>query len=285
MASNGKPLLHADANTERKSMLRTRWFRVLLLAVLTLALVATGILLTLMYHMPSQNGAGDNQPAGPAKPPVKNNLAKSATSRIDPSLRSVSNQLFRVAYSSHAQREEAELVLRVLTDAHAAMVRRLARADIELHPGVITDVLIHDSTGDFTAATGAAWWSAAVTNEHGIELQPVDVLRARGVLESTLRHEYTHVVVDTLGHGTARPWLSEGLAIYVAGEGKLLGAHEAGPVPLRADVETRMQHPPNDQDAARALHIDTFLLTLKLVRTLGEVQVWKDVAAGIEPGT
>jgi hypothetical protein len=57
-----------------------------------------------------------------------------------------------------------------------------------------------------------------------VDLLPVAVLRQRGVLESTVRHEVAHVVVDPSVAG--RPvWVREGLALYFSSAGG------AAPVP------------------------------------------------------
>jgi hypothetical protein len=54
-----------------------------------------------------------------------------------------------------------------------------------------------------------------VNNE--LHLLPLAVLRDRGVLERTIRHELVHVMADSaLGNRPA--WVREGAAIYFAGE-------------------------------------------------------------------
>ena len=54
-----------------------------------------------------------------------------------------------------------------------------------------------------------------------IELQPAGILKRRGALITTLRHELAHVVIDAVSHNRAPRWLEEGFAIYLAGEGSL----------------------------------------------------------------
>jgi len=41
-------------------------------------------------------------------------------------------------------------------------------------------------------------------------------------VETTLQRELVHVVIHTLGGRKTPPWLAEGIALYVAGEGKLI---------------------------------------------------------------
>jgi len=72
-------------------------------------------------------------------------------------------------------------------------------------------------------------WAAAATHKNHIELQPVSLLKQRGILETTLRHELVHVVVEAVGGKQTPRWLAERLALYIAGEGKLLERYAKGP--------------------------------------------------------
>jgi hypothetical protein len=80
------------------------------------------------------------------------------------------------------------------------------------------DAVVFGETGDFTAETGLPFWSASVMIDGKIYLQPVRVLRERGVLESTIAHEVCLALLYE-GYGTSLPrWLSEGLAVYLCDE-------------------------------------------------------------------
>jgi hypothetical protein len=80
------------------------------------------------------------------------------------------------------------------------------------------DVVIFAETGDFTAETGLAVWSASAAIDGAIYMQPVGVLSARGVLETAIRHEVCLVFLFRR-FGTGMPaWLAEGLAVYHSGE-------------------------------------------------------------------
>jgi stage II sporulation protein D len=94
---------------------------------------------------------------------------------------------------------------------------RRARTDVARLAGVgepagVT-ITVHPTVESFGRATGQPWWVAASTVGREIDLLPVSVLRRRGALESTLRHEIAHVVVDSALAG--KPvWVREGAAIY-----------------------------------------------------------------------
>ena len=83
--------------------------------------------------------------------------------------------------------------------------------------------LVRDD-GEFVGATGRPAWVAAVTEGRRISLQPLSVLRRRGLLTTTPRHEFVHVALEALGAGRAPLWLAEGLAAHVAGEGPSLSS-------------------------------------------------------------
>jgi len=42
--------------------------------------------------------------------------------------------------------------------------------------------------------------------------KPMAILKSRGVLDTTLRHELVHTLIDKLSHGRAPRWLAEGMA-------------------------------------------------------------------------
>jgi hypothetical protein len=101
--------------------------------------------------------------------------------------------------------------------AYEAMVKVLGRID-----GRPIDVLIFAETGDFTAETGLPVWSASAMIDGAIYMQPVAVLSARGVLDTTIRHEVCLVILARrYGYGMPA-WLAEGLAVYHSGEIEIL---------------------------------------------------------------
>ena len=78
-------------------------------------------------------------------------------------------------------------------------------------------IVFHPSAASFQRETGESWWSAARTRDARIDLQPPTVLRDRGTLETTLRHELAHLITAPVVAG--RPeWIKEGVAMHFAGE-------------------------------------------------------------------
>src|SRR5262249_32203909 len=155
----------------------------------------------------------------------------------------LSSEHFRATYPAKTDRRLIENMLRAFESARADLLRRLETASLRLaEPGPF-EVVVHSTTADFIAATGQGGWAAGATRRRRIELQPLDLLRRRGVLNATLRHEMTHAVIEALGGGRAPRWMAEGLAIYVAGEAASLQRIENKSRLSRDDLERKLMRP------------------------------------------
>jgi hypothetical protein len=119
---------------------------------------------------------------------------------------------------------------------NAAAVFEAAYGTMEQALGTIDtrpiDVVIFVETGDFTSETGLAVWSASATIDGAIYMQPVPVLTARGVLDTTIRHEVCLVFLLRRCGADMPAWLAEGLAVYHAGEIEVLRRGLPGTPPL-----------------------------------------------------
>ena len=167
------------------------------------------------------------------------------------------------------------MALRTLEATRSDVLQRLAAASLS-PPASKLDVIIHETPGDFVGATGQPSWAAAVTRGRRIELQPLEVLRRRGVLTTTLRHEYVHAVIEALGRGRAPRWLAEGLAAYVAGEGAMLERFATQTKLTTGELERRLAHPSSRQEM-RALYAAAYREVRTLIRQEGEANVWRRV--------
>jgi stage II sporulation protein D len=67
-------------------------------------------------------------------------------------------------------------------------------------------------------ATGAPGWMAATTRGRAVRLQPLGLLRSRGLLRSTVLHEMLHVAVDANASAQLPEWFIEGLVLSLAQE-------------------------------------------------------------------
>ena len=77
-------------------------------------------------------------------------------------------------------------------------------------------IKVFPSIDIYRDSTGEPGWVAASTRGMMIRLQPVRTLQDRGVLESTLRHEFLHMVIESQARSDTPLWLSEGLVIYLS---------------------------------------------------------------------
>src|SRR5262249_51337675 len=69
---------------------------------------------------------------------------------------------------------------------------------------------------EYRNTTGQPGWIAAYTRGHVISLQPLAGLKQRSILESTLRHELIHVLVESRARAGTPLWFREGLVLYLA---------------------------------------------------------------------
>jgi len=65
-------------------------------------------------------------------------------------------------------------------------------------------------------ATGQPGWAAATTRGQTVRLQPIGQLRKRSILESTLRHEFFHLLIEPRARANTPLWFREGLVLYLS---------------------------------------------------------------------
>lgn len=190
----------------------------------------------------------------------------------------LSSEHFRVTYPANVDRRDADQVLNTLETARADFLRR---ASAVLGPVNIPllEIRLNESTGDFTARTGQPWWAAAATKGNRIELQPAGLLKRRGLLTNTLRHELAHTVIDTVSRNRAPRWLGEGFALYLAGEGRTISRYLTRSAHSTEELEKRLTRP-GSQEAMRSLYAEAYTKVAELIRNNGEASVWKKLAGG-----
>lgn len=171
---------------------------------------------------------------------------------------------------------EVERMLELLESTRNGLMQRLSAAGVEANVPPI-EIFINKTTGDFVGRTGMPAWAAAATRNSRIELQPVSVLKQRGILETTLRHELVHVVVDSIGGKQTPRWLAEGLALYVAGEGRLLERYAKGPTPPPNQLEQQLATA-KTAEQMKAAYAAAYRTVQNLIRAEGENKLWQRLA-------
>src|SRR5688572_20772182 len=187
--------------------------------------------------------------------------------------RSLRSEHFKITFPRNLDTNEATALLNLLESTRTQILRR-AGGNASLP---VLDVVVNKTTGDFTGRTGLPPWAAAATKNSRIELQPLALLKQRRILETTLRHELVHVIIDSMGGGQTPRWLTEGLALYVAGEGPMLPqSRETKPVPLET-IDQKLASAKTSAEM-QAAYAAAFKVVSELVRREGENKVWKRVA-------
>jgi stage II sporulation protein D (peptidoglycan lytic transglycosylase) len=201
--------------------------------------------------------------------------------RTNAPLRTLRSEYFRVSYPSTLSQQEADALLHLLESTQASLLARVAAAGLNVRAPTY-EIIVNKTTGDFVGRTGQPSWAAAATKGTRIELQPLATLKRRGILETTLRHELVHTLVDILGRGKAAHWLAEGLALHIAGEGGLVARYEPKPSLTTAEIEKRLTDDTLNQSAndMRATYAAAYREVKRLIDREGEANVWRRVARG-----
>ena len=183
---------------------------------------------------------------------------------------------FTVSSVEKLDQKEAQQLLGALETNRGALARKLAAAGVEFKfPDV--EIFINKTTGDFVGRTGMPPWTAAATRNNHIELQPLALLKQRGILETTLRHELVHVVIDAVGRNQTPRWLAEGIALHLAGEGKLLAQRGNAPAMSPKDLEHKLANAKTAAELKDA-YAAAYRTVRELIRVEGENKLWKRVA-------
>jgi stage II sporulation protein D len=136
------------------------------------------------------------------------------------------------------------------------------------------EIRLYPDLDSFRNVTGEPGWVAARTDGRRIHLQPVEVLRSHGALESTVRHEMLHVVVESQAAAGLPVWFREGLVEYLAGAGK----HASGAESDQTDREMRQRGSPAE---ARRAYEQAADRVAGLVARYGETVVAGWVRSGL----
>jgi stage II sporulation protein D len=109
---------------------------------------------------------------------------------------------------------------------------------------------VYATVAAFRDATGEPGWIAASTRGRTIRMQPIDVLRDAGTLESTLRHELLHMLVEEHAQAGTPLWFREGLVLYLA-EPNANPRSSVPPTNTHA-LEKALRSPANEQEMRQA---------------------------------
>jgi stage II sporulation protein D len=109
---------------------------------------------------------------------------------------------------------------------------------------------VYGTIAEFRNSTGEPGWVAASTRGRTIQLQPPDLLRDAGTLDSTLHHELMHMLIESYARPGTPQWFREGLVLYLTSS-KAAGTASGHATDL-AMLENSLRAPQSEQDLRRA---------------------------------
>ena len=190
--------------------------------------------------------------------------------------RNLASEHFIANFPASAKKQQVTTALRILESARSEMQARLAAASLAWALPKRVELYVHESTGNFSGVTGQPAWVAATILDHRIQLQPVEVLIRRRILEKTLRHEYAHLVIGELSKSRAPRWLAEGLAIHFAGEALQIPLADRGKDLSIEQIESGLKRLRSPAEM-RNLYAEAHKKVSALIEKEGEAAVWRRV--------
>jgi stage II sporulation protein D len=162
-----------------------------------------------------------------------------------------------------------------LTDLERARAEATQRSGLNM-PQPIT-VRAFASTPAFRNATGAPGWVAAFTEGDWIGTQPLRTLAGRRLLDSTMRHEFLHALVEQQAGPTAPLWLREGLVeLWAEPDAKISAV-----LPLKIDaLDAMLAHAATEADSTAAHRAAAFYAS-RLVTRYGRERVLEWLRSGV----
>jgi stage II sporulation protein D len=124
-------------------------------------------------------------------------------------------------------------------------------------------VKVYPTVAIYRDATGAPGWVAASSLGNVIRLQPVSTLQRTNALDSTLRHEFLHLLIESRAGPGAKLWLREGLAIYLS------NPDSARPAKVDVVALERRLHSLRSEEEMRAAYRDCASAVADAVATNG----------------
>ena len=139
---------------------------------------------------------------------------------------------------------------------------------------------VYATVAAFRNATGEPGWVAASTRGRTIQLQPPDVLRQAGTLESTIHHELLHMLIESYTHPGTPLWFREGLVLYLAGPKPQTSAFAS--FDNVAALEKALRAPASEEQL-RAAYAEAQSRVAQLARQHGNQALLDWVQSGIPP--
>ncbi|MGB9465174.1 MAG: SpoIID/LytB domain-containing protein [Candidatus Acidiferrum sp.] len=125
--------------------------------------------------------------------------------------------------------------------------------------------------------TGQPGWVAAATRGKTIRLQPLAELKKRSIVESTLRHELFHVLVDAKAKASTPLWFREGVVLFLSNP----NAAGAATVAMTDEQIEAVLRQPRNRDEVQKAYAGAQSRVAGLVATYGKETVLGWLGSGI----
>jgi hypothetical protein len=127
------------------------------------------------------------------------------------------------------------------------------------------------TVAEFIHATGQPGWAAAASDGQSIDLQPLELLARKGILNQTARHELTHLVVHRLSAKGIPRWFEEGWVLYLTAE-RIDAPSSAFKSP--AELEAAITKPRSEAEMKTA-YAQALERVRQVARLKGEAVLWR----------
>ncbi len=175
--------------------------------------------------------------------------------------------------------ESLDLVTTQIEDAtvllpSAERALRFATQQTGWSLSVRPQVQVYPTIAIYRDATGAPGWVAGSTLGNVIRLQPISTLQRMHALDSTLRHEFLHLLIESKARPGTPLWLREGLTIYLSN----YLSHPDSVKPAKLDVAAleRRLHSLRSEEEMRTAYRESAAAVAEAVQEngLGTVLSW-----------
>lgn len=109
---------------------------------------------------------------------------------------------------------------------------------------------IYATVAAFRNSTGEPGWIAASTRGRTIQMQPPEILRDAGTLDSTIRHELLHMLIESYARPGTPQWFREGLVLYLSGPDSARSSSSG--FEDMAGLEKALRAPQSEEELRRA---------------------------------
>lgn len=138
-------------------------------------------------------------------------------------------------------------------------------------------IRIYPTVAAYRDDTGEPGWMAASTKNNVIRLQPAETLRSRNALDSTLKHELAHLLVEAYARNAQPLWFREGLVLWLSQPASVGSSMER--VDLAA-LERALARPESEAQLRQSYRVAQQVVE-KLVRERGRQTVLSWIERGL----